>query len=60
MTKGCQKDFTTHEQRQLINITLRVASPSLFEALFPEVALELSWKEREHYHCLQLALDLKY
>lgn len=42
MTKGCQKDFTTHEQRQLINITLRVASPSLFEALFPEVALELS------------------
>jgi len=42
MVKGHQQDLTPHEQRQLINITLRVAPSSLFEALFPEVALWLS------------------
>lgn len=47
MVKGCQKDFTTREQRQLINATLHVAPLSLFEPLFPEVAVWLSWKERE-------------
>lgn len=42
MVKGCQKDFTTREQRQLINATLHVAPLSLFEPLFPEVAVWLS------------------
>lgn len=47
MVKGCQKDFIAGKERQLINITLHVASTS-FEALFPEMALWLSWKEHEH------------
>lgn len=39
MAKGCQKNLTACEQRPSINIALCVAPPSLFEALFPEVAL---------------------
>lgn len=42
IVEGFQKDFTSHEQRQLINITLHIAPLSFCEAVSPEVALWLS------------------